>query len=76
MNIKEVENPNQIFFDKNGNRIKNGSKIRTNIDEQFLDGVVHDIDGELGLYFKHADYFIALNKMLDRFFETVEIIND
>jgi hypothetical protein len=74
MNIKVVPNPNQIFYDKNGVQIKIGDKIRTNIDDQFLDGIIHNIDGKLGLFFKHADFFIKLDNMLDRFFETVEII--
>jgi hypothetical protein len=74
MGIKQVDNPKQIFYDKNGIKIKVGDKIKTNIDDQFLDGVIHDQDGKLGLFFKHADYFIQLDKMLDRFFSTVEII--
>ncbi len=76
MNLKEVENPEQLFYDKNGIQIKIGDKIKTNIDEQFLDGVIHEQEGKLGLYFKHADYFIQLGKMLERFFETVEINNN
>jgi len=76
MNLKEVENPEQLFYDKNGKQIKIGDKIKTNIDEQFLDGVIHEQDGRLGLFFKHSDYFILLDKMLERFFETVEIIKE
>jgi len=74
MDIKQRENPDQLFYDKNGNKIKVGDKITTNIDEQFLDGVIREDDGNLGLFFKHADYFIRLDRMLDRFFESVEII--
>ena len=75
MNLKEVQNPQQLFYDKNGMRIKIGDKIKTNIDEHFLDGIIHERDGKLGLFFKHADYFVYLDKMLERFFDTVEIIN-
>ena len=74
MDIKQEYNPNQIFFDKNGLQIKIGDKIKTNIDDQFLDGVIFEENGLLGLFFKHADYFIRLDKMLKRFFNTVEII--
>jgi hypothetical protein len=74
MNIKLKENPDQIFYDKNGKKIKIGDKIKTNIDEQFLDGIIHENDGKIGLFFKHADYFIKLDTMLDRFFESVEIM--
>ena len=76
MNLKEVDNPKQLFYDKNGIQIKIGDKIKTNIDEQFLDGIVHNKDGKLGLFFKYADYFILLNEMLERFFDTVEIIEN
>lgn len=76
MNIKEMDNPSQIFYDKNGIRIKIGDKLKTNIDEHFRDNIVHEEEGKLGLYFKHADYFIFLDRMLDRFFYTVEIINE
>ena len=76
MDFKELENPKQLFYDKNGVQIKVGDKIKTNIDEQFFDGVIHEEEGQLGLYFKHADYFIQLGKMLERFFETVEINNN
>jgi len=74
MNIKLKENPDQIFYDKNGKKIKIGDKIKTNIDEQFLDGIIYENDSKLGLFFKHADYFIKLDTMLDRFFESVEIM--
>ena len=74
MNVKEVDNPEQLFYDKNGRQIKIGDKIKTNIDEQFLDGIIHNKEGKLGLFFKHADYFIFLDKMLERFFNTLEII--
>jgi hypothetical protein len=76
MNFKEIENPHQFFYDKNGIKIKNGDKIKTNIDEHFLDGIIHEKEGKLGLFFKYADYFIYLDKMLSRFFDSVEIINN
>lgn len=76
MNMKELDNPNQIFYDKHGKRIKIGDKIKTNIDDQFIDGIIRENDGELGLFFKHADYFIRLNNMLDIFFDSVEIIKE
>lgn len=74
MDIKQVHNPKQEFFDKHGNQIKVGDKIKTNIDDQFLDGYIHEKEGKLGLFFKHADYFVRLDKMLDRFFDSVEIV--
>jgi len=74
MNIRHIDNPEQSFYDKNGVKIKVGDKIKTNIDEQFLDGIIHEEDGKLGLLFKHGDFFIKLENMLDRFFETIEII--
>ena len=76
MNLKVVENPDQLFYDKNGEQIKVGYKIKTNIDEQFLDGIIHNQKGKLGLFFKHSDYFIKLETMLERFFDTVEIVNE
>lgn len=74
MNIKQKENPSQLFYDKNGTKIKVGDKIKSNIDEHFLDGVIHEVDGKLGLFFKHADYFIKLDTMLDIFFNSVEVL--
>jgi len=74
MSIKHESNPNQIFYDKNGIKIKVGDKLKTNIDEQFLDGIVHKEEDKLGLYFKYGNFFIRLENMLDRFFETVQII--
>lgn len=76
MNIKRKLNPEQIFIDKNGIQIKIGDKIRTNLDEHFLNGIIHEEDGKLGLFFKYADFFIKLENMLDRFFETVEVITE
>jgi len=73
---KVIENPTQLFYDKNGKQIKVGDKIKTNIDDQFLDCIIREDDGKLGLFFKHAKIFIELERMLDRFFETVEVIND
>ena len=75
MNIRQIDNPDQIFYDKYGVQIKIGDKIKTNIDEHFLDGIIHEEEGRLGLLFKHSDFFIRLDNMLDRFFESVEIIN-
>ena len=76
MNLKEVENSKQLFYDKNGEQIKVGDKIKTNIDDQFLDGIIHIQKGKIGLFFKHSDYFIKLETMLERFFDTVEIVNE
>lgn len=73
---KEHFNKNQIFHDKNGIQIKEGNKIKSNIDDQFRDCIVHKRHEKLGLYFKHADYFILFEDMLDRFFDTIEVIND
>ncbi len=74
MNFREVKNPKQLFYDKNGKQIKIGDKIKTNIDDQFLDGIIHKQDGKLGLFFKYSDFFITLNSMKDKFFENLEII--
>lgn len=74
MSIKHEENPDQSFYDKNGVKIKIGDKIKTNIDDQFRDCVVYEEEEKLGLYFKYGDFFIKLDNMLVRFFETVEII--
>ena len=74
MNIKYIENPSQTFRDKNGELIKVGFKIKTNIDDQFLDSIIREEEGVLGLYFKSSDIFIRLDNMLERFFDTVEII--
>jgi hypothetical protein len=76
VNVKQEYNPYQIFYDKNGIKIKKGDKIKTNIDEHFLDGIIHEKDNKLGLYFKHGEYFILLENMLERFFKYVEIINN
>ena len=42
--------------------IKVGDKIKTNIDEHFLDGIIHEEDGKLGLLFKHSNFFIKLER--------------
>jgi hypothetical protein len=76
MNIKQTDNPEQNFYDKNGVKIKIGDRIKSNIDEHFLDGVIREHDGKLGLFFKHADYFIKLDTMLDAFFNSLEVINE
>ena len=65
-----------VFYDKNGILIEPGVKITTNIDDQFKDCIIHDVDGKLGLFFKHGDYFIKLEKMLDKFFESVEVLKN
>lgn len=74
--IEKQDNDKQLFYDRYGKKIKKGDKIKTNIDEQFKDCIIYEEDGKLGLYFKHADFFIKLDTMMDRFFETVEIINE
>jgi hypothetical protein len=76
INMKQKEFHDQKFYDKNGLLIKVGDRISTNIDEQFRDNIIYELDGKLGLYFKYGDYFITLESMLDPFFNTLEIIND
>jgi len=76
MSIIHEPNPDQLFYDKNGVKIKIGDKIKTNIDDQFRDCVIYEEEDKLGLYFKSGDFFIKLDNMLERFFDTLEIINE
>jgi hypothetical protein len=75
MKLKQV-NPNCfIFTDKNGNIIKEGDELRTNLSEYFKNTVIVKNDyNELCLIFKHGNVLIPLNTLFDSFFDNCEII--
>ena len=64
------------FYDKKGNLIKLGDKLNIPNDDKYFyrDLIVFEKNNQLGLYFKHQDFFIPLETLLDKFFETCEVI--
>ena len=71
-------NQKKKFYDKNGTLIKIGDKLdMPNEDKMFYkDRIVIEQDGQLGLLFVYQDFFISLDSLLDKFFDTCEVIKN